>query len=761
MGKQSWIAPEIYGQAYNNIRVRFISQSQRRTWFPSAVEFQDEMQLSSVVPLSLEAKYFGSCASPVPRVGPFESVGLNGLNRVAKCDPIDHEQTDSMPRRCFLPTKGRKLAMWMAGLNWGLRGKGLDVFIALATRRPDIDFVAYGAGFGDVEVIAAIQAAESSLSNFLFAGSLHSDNHTAAYCEADVFITPTRNDEAFGRTIIEAAARGTPIIGSNNGAVPGLIQSVDHSLGVVCDVDNLECFSQGLDKILGKDEEEHFTRAKISSAAAKRFLAAQEVDQLLRQTLLASAQINLLTPAALTVSPLYRGQYTDVGRLTGSVVNSIRSSDVARAVRRNFPMASNPALQEADLIRDLALALERQGVPASESSKWRHSVLCHQQQRRMAEQEWRDGRGFIWLQHIRKSGGSFMCELFKLAAQNAPNAQQRDLFSAGDFACMLPTYAFLDLNQHSPPDRLRALMKANHVRVVAQEYGPLPAQGLDSPHLVLESPERLYHQSNEANQNDTFDDWVFVTTLRDPQKRMESHLRYAFPRCITQGDESMLRRCILDNHDLESLVAKVDPKSGKPMAPYMEFPFQLKGFRYFDNYLTRILSGNIERDHVSRADFLLAISRLHRFSSIWDLNDLDATSAQFWAAFSGRPDIGPNSMKNIWSTNTSFAGVATVSQDDVNAMWTRYPTILTEWRRRNSFDAQLHGYATRLGEIFDAQHAWRYGDDNHTKSEMAQQGATWEQDHTILEDEGVWLKDAPVRDEKVVHNCRSRYRWCA
>ena len=150
------------------------------------------------------------------------------------------------------------------------------------------------------------------------------------------------------------------------------------------------------------------------------------------------------------------------------------------------------------------------------------------------------------------------CELFKLAAQNAPNAQQRDLFSAGDFACMLPTwvscmlvfllslkivlwqpkpldfccfhglscrYAFLDLNQHSPPDRLRALMKANHVRVVAQEYGPLPAQGLDSPHLVLESPERLYHQSNEANQNDTFDDWVFVTTLRDPQKRMESHLR--------------------------------------------------------------------------------------------------------------------------------------------------------------------------------------------------------------------------------------------
>ena len=81
------------------------------------------------------------------------------------------------------------------------------MFIALATRRPDIDFVAYGAGFGDVEVIAAIQAAESSLSNFLFAGSLHSDNHTAAYCEADVFITPTRNDEV--KTLSVFIALGT------------------------------------------------------------------------------------------------------------------------------------------------------------------------------------------------------------------------------------------------------------------------------------------------------------------------------------------------------------------------------------------------------------------------------------------------------------------------------------------------------------------------------------------------------------------------
>lgn len=99
--------------------------------FPSPVEFQDEIQLSSVVPLSLEAKFFGSCGSSTAQlVDSPESTDLNGVSGVAKCNPDDddQEQTDSAPRRCFSPVKGRKLAMWMAGLNWGLRGKVCYVF---------------------------------------------------------------------------------------------------------------------------------------------------------------------------------------------------------------------------------------------------------------------------------------------------------------------------------------------------------------------------------------------------------------------------------------------------------------------------------------------------------------------------------------------------------------------------------------------------------------------------------------------------------
>ena len=69
------------------------------------------------------------------------------------------------------------------------------MFLALAKLRPDVNFVAYGGAGGDDEVAHALAEAQQTLPNFIFGGSLHSVNHTAAYCEADVFLTPTRNNE--------------------------------------------------------------------------------------------------------------------------------------------------------------------------------------------------------------------------------------------------------------------------------------------------------------------------------------------------------------------------------------------------------------------------------------------------------------------------------------------------------------------------------------------------------------------------------------
>jgi hypothetical protein len=56
----------------------------------------------------------------------------------------------------------------------------------------------YGGGAGGAAVQRFLAHASQTLPNFLFAGALHSPDHTAAYCEADVFLTPTRNNEVGG-----------------------------------------------------------------------------------------------------------------------------------------------------------------------------------------------------------------------------------------------------------------------------------------------------------------------------------------------------------------------------------------------------------------------------------------------------------------------------------------------------------------------------------------------------------------------------------
>jgi glycosyltransferase involved in cell wall biosynthesis len=43
------------------------------------------------------------------------------------------------------------------------------------------------------------------------------------YQAADIFIIPSLYEEAFGKTIIEALSCGTPVIGSNRGAIPAII----------------------------------------------------------------------------------------------------------------------------------------------------------------------------------------------------------------------------------------------------------------------------------------------------------------------------------------------------------------------------------------------------------------------------------------------------------------------------------------------------------------------------------------------------------
>ncbi|MBT8339273.1 MAG: glycosyltransferase [Desulfatitalea sp.] len=112
--------------------------------------------------------------------------------------------------------------LWVAGLNWGWHTKGLALFIELAKRHPEKQFLAYGTGRREIE--AQLTTLARTLPNFEFGGALERGQaHRTAFARARLFLMPTQMPEPFGRTVIESMSKGTPVLGSTNGAVPELI----------------------------------------------------------------------------------------------------------------------------------------------------------------------------------------------------------------------------------------------------------------------------------------------------------------------------------------------------------------------------------------------------------------------------------------------------------------------------------------------------------------------------------------------------------
>jgi glycosyltransferase involved in cell wall biosynthesis len=131
----------------------------------------------------------------------------------------------------FEPNK-EDYILWVAGLHWGMEGKGLDTFIELAKRLPEENFVAYG--MGDDNIANHLKSVSAELPNFDFRGKLNRDEtHRQAFKKAKFFAMFSRIPEAFGRTGLEAISKGTPVLGSNYGSVPEQICHED--IGICSD----------------------------------------------------------------------------------------------------------------------------------------------------------------------------------------------------------------------------------------------------------------------------------------------------------------------------------------------------------------------------------------------------------------------------------------------------------------------------------------------------------------------------------------------
>ena len=110
--------------------------------------------------------------------------------------------------------------LWVAGLNWGLKAKGLDMFIEMAKKNEsNTKFLAYGTGNKELEEY--LSKISKEIKNFEFMGELRrGEEHKKAYQKAKFFCMLSKIPEAFGRTGPEALSKGTPVLGTLCGSIP-------------------------------------------------------------------------------------------------------------------------------------------------------------------------------------------------------------------------------------------------------------------------------------------------------------------------------------------------------------------------------------------------------------------------------------------------------------------------------------------------------------------------------------------------------------
>lgn len=120
--------------------------------------------------------------------------------------------------------------------DWGIK-KGLDVFIELADKLPNVQIVLVGT---NAEI-------DKQLPNNII--SIHRTQNQAElaqiYTAADLFVNPTRED-TYPTVNMEAIACGTPVITFNSG---GSTEIVDNTCGCVVDYDDVDALIKNIIKI--------------------------------------------------------------------------------------------------------------------------------------------------------------------------------------------------------------------------------------------------------------------------------------------------------------------------------------------------------------------------------------------------------------------------------------------------------------------------------------------------------------------------------
>lgn len=127
------------------------------------------------------------------------------------------------------------------------------------------------AGYGPLE--SYIKNQENKIKNLIFLAKIDNDQLPLYYSAADLLIVPSVHEEGFGRVILESLACGTPVIGSNRGAVP---EAMDETIGKLIDV-SIQSIKDSVESLY-----KNRNKLRLLSSRARRFATTRFSERNIR-----------------------------------------------------------------------------------------------------------------------------------------------------------------------------------------------------------------------------------------------------------------------------------------------------------------------------------------------------------------------------------------------------------------------------------------------------------------------------------------------
>lgn len=302
--------------------------------------------------------------------------------------------------------------------------------------------------------------------------------------------------------------------------------------------------------------------------------------------------------------------------------------------------------------------------------------------RDVATEWWRRGRGMLWFQHLRRGGGTSLCNLLRHALVHGEFVEERSE------ACQPEEWKLRDASVVSGHNltTLATELRLLGGNAFSQEYGALPSRELLARGAARRSMRR----------------WVFVTNIRDPWSRFWSQLRHEMAPCLSTVQA--LAVCVAGQH--QRLGPWWSPTS------HIDSVLGVSGFRisasphiYSDNYYTRMLLNRTDLNGppLTEHDYEVAKSILfQRMSAVIVVEDFARSALQLACTLglnleAARPllftQIRP------YQEHEAMMDIPTESElgvQDVTAVRLRFI-------ERNRFDYGLYHEAKKLSEILVAK----------------------------------------------------------